>query len=55
MGIDSAYSALVMGVVSPALVGIVIFGGMTRLGSASLAMVPGMCTVYLLAVVGILI
>jgi AGCS family alanine or glycine:cation symporter len=55
MGIDSAYSALVMGVVSAVLVGMVIFGGTARLGSASLTMVPAMCTVYLLAVVGILI
>lgn len=55
MGIDSPYSALVIGLFSATLVAWVIFGGNKRVGNLSVKLVPAMCVVYLVAVLGILL
>ncbi len=55
LGVESSYGGFVYGLVLAILVGVVIIGGIKRIGTTTEKIVPLMCGVYVLAAVVILI
>ena len=52
---DLGASAVVVGIIAAALVGVVILGGIRRIANVSSTLAPGMATIYVIAAMGVIL